>query len=72
MRKQVAAARRLEFQLFSQQVGIDGNEKEPGLARKMPPGRLCELFAGRKVDKAVRKIDGRAFENAFFARLAPE
>src|SRR5947209_8471046 len=71
MRKQAAVARGFPPQRLAQGVGIDLDQKQPGLAEKMLPCRLRKLGQARKMDEAVAQIVIAAAIHALPFGLAP-
>src|SRR5947209_17034604 len=71
MRKQAAVARGFPPQRLAQGVGIDLDQKQPGLAEKMLPCRLRKLGQARKMDEAVAQIVSAASIHALPFGLAP-
>lgn len=72
VREQVAAPRPLPAQRRPQSGGIDRDEQQIVLPRKVLGRRFAQLVVGGKVDEAVGKVDRRAVENALRVSLRPK
>src|SRR5689334_16360148 len=71
MREQLAIARGFPAQLLSQRVGIDADQKQPGLAEVMLSRGLRQLRGRGEMNVTVPVIVGAAAINALAFRLAP-
>src|ERR1700724_668986 len=71
MREQFIMARVFPAQRLSQQIGIDLDQEQPGLAEKVLPRRFRQLRSGRKMDKTVARIGGDAAGHPLPLGLAP-
>src|SRR2546421_9870959 len=72
MRKQAAVARGFPSQRLAQRVGIDLDQKQPGLAEEMLPCRLRKLGQAREMNEAVAQIVCAAPIHALPFRLSPD
>ena len=64
MREQIATARRLPAQLWSEAIGIELDQHQPSARREVPARGLLDLGARRQMDEAIHAIDRRAVERS--------
>ncbi len=72
MRKQVAAARGLVSEGWSETPCVERDQKQIGLPGEVLCRRLARLRGGREMDVAVARSTRRAIEAAKPLRVAPQ